>query len=341
MTTAQDVALTIAKETTYGTGVTPTRSLEFLSESLTFRKKVNESTAYKYGSRLQSSAGRTIITSDAGGDVKFELGTKGFGLPFEACLGAVTNTETAVDSGLFQQVHTVGEPQPSLTVQKVLPAFDPSDGSFVDKVYTFDGALVSSWSLEVPQSGVASLSLTFDSRNVATDVAKATPSYPTDNHLLHFGGACLYTGTLTAPTTTALASATTPVANVKAITITGNNALAADKTYYFCGNGKKDKPWRGRVKVSGTMTVEFTTDGPFVDAFLEDTSMSLLLTLSALENVDEKVQVVLAEVKIEGDLPQAGGEPGVIELKVPFTAYEDATAAEAIYIVNRTYDTTP
>ena len=46
MSTAQDVALTIAKETTYGTPVTVTRSLEFLSESLNFRKKVNEASAY-------------------------------------------------------------------------------------------------------------------------------------------------------------------------------------------------------------------------------------------------------------------------------------------------------
>ena len=38
MSSAADVALTLKKETTYGTPVTVDTSFEFLSESLTFRK---------------------------------------------------------------------------------------------------------------------------------------------------------------------------------------------------------------------------------------------------------------------------------------------------------------
>ena len=338
MSTAQDVALTIAKETTYGTPVTVTRSLEFLSESLNFRKKVNEASAYHYGSRLASSAGRTLMTTDAGGDVKFELRTKGQGLLWQACLGEVTNTVTA-DADTYQQVHTIGDPLPSLTVQKVLPALD-TDGSFVDTPYTFDGVLVSKWTLEVPQAAPASLSLTFDARDVKTATAAVTPSYPSGDHLLHFGGACLYTGALTAPTTTALATATTPVANAKSITISGDNALGSDKSYYFCGNGKKSRPFRGRTKVSGSLTVEFIAGGPFVTAFLADSAMTLLLTLTSLEDADEKVQVALTDLRIEGDLPQAGGDPGIIELKVPFTAYASAADENPLYVVVRTHDTT-
>lgn len=337
MSNATDVALTLAAETTYGTPVTVTKSFEFLKESLTFRKKVNDSASYRYGSSFKSSAGRVIVTTDAGGDVSMEVGTVNFGVLWKACLGAATSTKDGA-TNVYQQVHTIGSTLPSLTVQKVLPSLN-TDGTFSDAVYTFTSAMVSKWALNVPNAGVATLDLTLDSRDVLTTTAKATPAYGANNHVLHFGGACLYTGTLTAPTATVAASATTAVANVKDITIECDNALAVDKTYYFCGAGKKSKPWKGVPQVSGKMTVEFVTDGPFVAAFLADTAMTLLLNLAAKENTDEKVQVALSEIRIEGDLPQAGGTPGVIEMTVPFTAYANGVAAQPIWIVNRCYDT--
>ena len=336
MSNATDVALTLAAETTYGTPVTVTKSFEFLKESLTFRKKVNDSASYRYGSSFKSSAGRVIVTTDAGGDVSMEVGTVNFGVLWKACLGAATSTKDGA-TNVYQQVHTIGSTLPSLTVQKVLPSLN-TDGTFSDAVYTFTSAMVSKWALNVPNAGVATLDLTLDSRDVLTTTAKATPAYGANNHVLHFGGACLYTGTLTAPTATVAASATTAVANVKDITIECDNALAVDKTYYFCGAGKKSKPWKGVPQVSGKMTVEFVTDGPFVAAFLADTAMTLLLNLRAMENDDEKVQVALSEIRIEGDLPQAGGTPGVIEMTVPFTAYANGVAAQPIWIVNRTFD---
>ena len=337
MSNATDVALTLAAETTYGTPVTVTKSFEFLKESLTFRKKVNDSASYRYGSSFKSSAGRVIVTTDAGGDVSMEVGTVNFGVLWKACLGAATSTKDGATT-VYQQVHTIGSTLPSLTVQKVLPSLN-TDGTFSDAVYTFTSAMVSKWSLNVPNAGVATLDLTLDARDVLTTTAKVTPAYGANNHVLHFGGACLYTGTLTAPTATVAASATTAVANVKDITIECDNALAVDKTYYFCGAGKKSKPWKGVPQVSGKMTVEFVTDGPFVAAFLADTAMTLLLNLAAKENTDEKVQVALSEIRIEGNHPQAGGTPGVIEMTVPFTAYANGVAAQPIWVVIRTFDT--
>lgn len=337
MSNATDVALTLAAETTYGTPVTVTKSFEFLKESLTFRKKVSDSASYRYGASFKSSAGRVIVTTDAGGDVSMEVGTVNFGGLWKACLGAATSTKDGA-TNVYQQVHTIGSTLPSLTVQKVLPSLN-TDGTFSDAVYTFTSAMVSKWALNVPNAGVATLDLTLDSRDVLTTTAKVTPAYGANNHVLHFGGACLYTGTLTAPTTTVAASATTAVANVKDITIECDNALATDKTYYFCGAGKKSKPWKGVPQVTGKMTVEFVTNGPFVAAFLADTAMTLLLNLRAMENDDEKVQVALSEIRIEGDLPQAGGTPGVIEMTVPFTAYANGVAAQPLWVVNRTFDT--
>lgn len=337
MSSAADVALTLKKETTYGTPVTVDSSFEFLSESLTFRKKVNDSPAYRYGAGIKSSAGRVVMSTDAGGDVKFELGTKGFGKLWEACLGSSVSTKDGATT-VYQQVHTIGGTLPSMTVQKIVPSLNTDGSGFSDAVFTFTSAMVSKWTLEVPNAGVATLGLTLDARDVLTATAKVTPSYPAANHVLHFGGACLFTGALTPPTATAAASATSPVANVKAVTIECDNALATDKTYYFCGGGKKSKPWKGVPKITGKMTVEFITNSPFTTAFLADSAMTLLLTLSATENADEKVQVALSEIRLGGDLPQAGGSPGVIEMTIPFEAYANGVAAQSLWVINRTFD---
>ncbi len=55
---------------------------------------------------------------------------------------------------------------------------------------------------------------------------------------------------------------------------------------------------------------------------------------------DEKVQVALSEIRLGGDLPQAGGSPGVIEMTIPFEAYANGVAAQPLWVINRTFDTT-
>lgn len=335
MSNAQDVALTIKKETTYGTPVVVTNSYEFLSESLNFTKTVNDSAAYRYGARVASSAGRVIMTKSAGGDISMELGSRGFGKWFEACLGSATSTQDGATS-VYQQVHTIADTLPSLTVQKILPSIN-ADGSFSDAVFTFTSAMVASWSLDVPAAGIATFGVTLNAQDVKTNTAKVAPSYPADNHVMHFGEASLYTGTLTPPTATVKASAATPVASVTAFSLNVDNALG--DRFHFGGGGLKAKPGKGRPEITGSMTVEFVTGGPFVSAFLSDTPMTLLAELGVSDNADELVQVALSDIRINGDLPQAGGTPGVISVTVPFKAYANGVAAQPLWLVNRTYDT--
>ena len=335
MSNAQDVALTIKKETTYGTPVVVDKSYEFLSESLNFVKNVNDSPAYRYGSGVASSSGRVLMTKSAGGDVSFELGSVGFGKWFEACLGSVTSTKDGATT-VYQQVHTIGDTLPSMTVQKIIPSIN-ADGSFSDAAFTFSGAMVASWKLEVPQAGVATLGVTLNARDVKTDTAAVVPSYGTGNHVMHFGKASLSTGVLVPPTATAKATAATPVANVTAFSLEVDNSLT--DAYFFGGQGLKAKPRKGRPEITGSMTVEFTTGGPFVAAFLADSPMTLLAEIGVNDNVDECVQIALSDIRITGDLPQAGGTPGVISLNVPFKAYANGVAAKPLWITNRTFDT--
>ena len=52
MTTMQDCSIGLAKETTYGTGVTPTKFPEFLDESLAWNPTFVQGAGMRVGSRV-------------------------------------------------------------------------------------------------------------------------------------------------------------------------------------------------------------------------------------------------------------------------------------------------
>ena len=117
----------------------------------------------------------------------------------------------------------------------------------------------------------------------------------------------LYSGALTAPTATTLASAATPLASVRSLSVSCNNKIAGDR-FNFGKNGRKDKPVVGIRDIAGQMSVEYA-DTAFRDAVLADTPMTLVATLEGgnLSEGKDTLQVVLPEIKIDNELPKANG----------------------------------
>ena len=88
MTSVQDASLGFGVEATYGTGVTPTRWVEYLDESLDYRKNMKQGMGLRAGSRVARSGRRVVPTHDGGGDITMEATSKGMGLLWQACMGA-------------------------------------------------------------------------------------------------------------------------------------------------------------------------------------------------------------------------------------------------------------
>ncbi len=331
MTIPADAQIGFGVESTYGTAVTPTRFLEFVDESLNFNKSVKQGQGLRVGARVGRSARRVVTTVDAGGDVQVEAFSKGLGLLWQAMLGS--GSSALVSGATYQQTFTLGDSLPSLTVQKGIPRVD---GGAVDAI-NFPGSVVSQWELEIPNDDIAKMKVTFDCRDAVAAGTPTTATYPTGGNLYQFASAALYSGTLTAPTATTLASGATPLANVRSLSVSCNNKIANDR-FNFGANGRKAKPVVGIRDLAGQMSVEYA-DTAFRDAVLADTPMTLIATLEggSLSAGKETLQVVLPEIKIDNELPKANGDKPVLQ-SINFTPLDGLGAVAPITVILRTSD---
>ncbi|WP_182379823.1 phage tail tube protein [Nocardioides sp. WS12] len=332
MATAQDHSLGLVAEGTYKTFVAPTRFLEFKDVSIDWNKEVAQGEGLRVGSRVARAARRVVPAASGGGDFTVEAISKGLGLVWQACLG--TGASTLVSGSTYQQVFTLGDTPPSLTVQEgVVQA-----GGTVD-AYSFTGCMVTDWELSIAQNEIAELKVSIDAGDLSTAQAYATPSYPSGPNLFHFGSATLTTGTLTAPTTTALASSITSTANVRGFSVSVNNNLTLDR-FNVGGAGRKSKPTVGLREISGSMDIEYDST-TYRDLVINDNTLTgvvITLTGGALSTGVETLQVVLPAIKLDGELPKPDGTDLVVA-SVSFTGYDDGVN-QPIWVVTRTADAT-
>lgn len=324
MTTFLDAQFGIKKETTYGTAVVPDRFFEFINAPFKLDKAVIQGQGLRVGSRVARSARRVVPFKSVSGDLELEAATKGMGVLWEACMGS--GVSTMVSTGLYQQVFTFADVLPSYTVQTGV-----FDGTAV-KPYNWAGCQVGSWSIECPEGDIAQVKLTFAGKSLSTAGGIAAASYPAGMGLFTFAHAAFYAGgTLTAPTTTALAAASgTALAVVKGFTMNVNNALQDGPQ--VGGLSTVRKP--GLRVVSGTVTVEHE-GATFVDAIQNETPMLLIVTLT---NGTDVLQVIVPEVKLDGDLPTAGS-PERVTHGLNFAGLDNLTAAQPLWLVCRSADT--
>lgn len=336
MATFQDSSLGLAVESTYGTVVTPTRFLEFTDENLDWKKNVKQGMGLRVGGRVARSGRRTVPSADGGGDISLEVCSKGLGLLWQAAMGSGVSTN--VSGATYQQLFTLGDTPNSLTIQRGTPQV----GGTVD-AYTFSGCMVDSFDLNFQNADILTAKFTIDAGQLGTGTGYATPSYPASPvNLFHFAGGAIYNGTLTAPTTTALASATTPLASVRSGTLTVNHNLAKDRQNLGGGiaAGRKAQPTVGLRSISTSLQIEYASS-TFRDAILNETPMCLVLTYTTPQSLSagvETFQVVLPEVKFDGAMPNSNKTDLIVQ-SVTGQVLDNLTAAQPMWIVTRTADT--
>jgi len=200
--------------------------------------------------------------------------------------------------------------------------------------------------VSVSGSGPYTLSLLTPLQNayssgVAVSIPGAynAPSYPSAANLYSFAGATLYTGTVTAPTATALASALTPIATVRSGSISVNNTVL-DSRYLAGGGGRKAQQRMGAPVGTVKLSAEYW-DTSLRDAFLADTPMTLVanFTAGALTTGMETIQAIVSEMKPNADMPDADGTD-VPLLDLEYTILDNLTAAQPMWIVQRTAEST-
>jgi hypothetical protein len=327
----QDASIGFATETTYKTGVTPTRWVEFTDESLDWDKSVKQGQGLRVGRRGALSARRVVTSAKGNGDFTMDAVSKGMGLLWSYALGS--STSTLVSGTTYQQVHNlVTSPSlPSFTLQKGIPEL----GGTVD-AYTYSGCSIAQWEFAFPSDDICTFKPTVDMGNLTTATAYATPSYPVAPSLFHFAGGTVSTGTLTAATTTTLASATTVLGNVRGGSIQCNNNLAPRLN--MDGTGRQSKPTVGLAEVAGSLDIEYDSTA-FRDAVLNETPTVLILnfvTPTALTAGVETLQIQIPCAKFDNSLAKTNGADLSIQ-SMNFTVLEDGTNP-LITVIERTSD---
>lgn len=335
MPTLQDSSIGIGVESTFKTGVTPTRFLEFVDESLDWTKGTKQGQGLRVGSRVARSPRRVNPTADGAGDISIECVSKGMGLVWQALAGS--SVSTLVSGATYQQVHTLGEPS-SLTIQKGLVHVDPVTGVGTVDAYTFLGGMCSGFDVAFPNGDICAIKPVWDLADLTTATGYASPSYAAEPvNLFHFANGSISTGTLTPPTTIALASGATPTADIRGGSFTVGNNLVADRQN-FGGGGRKKQQLRGLRTIAGKLDIEYDSTG-YRDMVLNDTPMNLILTFTAgaLSTGVETLQFVIPEIKFDSELPKCNGTNLIVQ-SMAFQGLDNLSAAQPFWVVTRTAD---
>lgn len=345
MTTQLDSSIGLKKESVFGTGVTVDSFPEFVKETLDRKAKWVQGAGLKVGKRVARSNRRVLGEDGAEGSITLEAATRGLGIFLEAAFGAVTSNGVPSASGAYQHVFTPAptDPMPSYTIQKGIPPV----GGGVTTAMTFNGSTCTKVEFTAKAGDIVEVSTDWQAREVVTNVAYATPSYAATTELLAFvHGAIVVGGTLTAPTTTALASSTaSAAANVVDVSLTFSNGLDGG-TRTLGGAGKVvRKPILGMAEISGKMTVEYDAT-TLRDAYLNQTDLALVLTFTHTTTigtgtpVPPVLQLVVPVIRLEGELPKASNGEAITQ-DISFTGLDGQSAASPIYAVYRSLDATP
>lgn len=341
MTTQLDSSIGIKAETTYGTPVTVDRHVEFLTESFDVKSEFSLGAGLKVGSRTPRASRRVLTQTGAEGSLGMEAPTKGLGIFLKAILGTVTTT--LVETGVYQQVHTplTSDPVPSFTIQKGVPPI----GGGSTHAMTMPGCVCKSLELSAKAGDPVEISTDWIGAEVRTNISYATPVYPSDLDILSFvHGAIVLGGTLTAPTTTALASSTaSAAANVMDVKVKIESGVDDGGRALGGAGAITRKPVLGKLGISGQMTIEYT-DNTLRDAALAGTTMALVLTFTHPDLIGATarpvLQVVVPAIVFEPKIPQAS-DGKAISVAFDFTGLDDETSAAPIWVVYRSADTTP
>lgn len=347
--TAMDVQLGLKAEATFGTAVTVDQFPEGITKLVIKRAMTTkQGGGFRAGRRAAPLARRVVVGDGATVVIEQQAMIKGLGAFFKAALGDVTNTAIPSATGAYQQVHTpkASDPIASYTLQGGIPHVGAGTAANPETVY---GAWCESIEISNTAEDFVMVKTSWGAKGVETTTALATASYATGNDLFTFcHGALKVGGTLTGPTTTALATSTgTDGANVTGFSLTFSNGLNGDRRYYGGACRVGAIPTLGEASVSGSITVEYT-DSVLRDAYMNQTQLALMMTFTHTTTigtgtpVPAALQIVVPGLKLDGELPEPNVDGSPIRTTMNFTGGDVVSAGvPLLYVVYRTSDTAP
>lgn len=334
-----DAQWAITPETNYGTKVVPSTSNGRFYEvqpgdGIDFRPNRVQDAGLRPGAVGPRRSRRSTPNGDYGGTFNHLMLGRGAGMLLNHMFG--TSAVTLVSGTTYQHNHTLGGALKPFTGQLGVPRIE-DDGSAVVDPFTVFGCVIPSFGFSLDNAANLMMRYDVDAKDMDTTTALATFGPPSGTLAPYtFAGAALYGGTYTAPTTTALPSAATLLANITNFSLdVSRNADVAD--YRANGTGRKSIPIPGLAAVTGTLGIVYD-DTVYRDAFLNDTDLTLVAKFENAQSLSTGVETLvlaLANLRLEGELPKPSGE--TTKASCNFTALENGTNP-LLQAVQRTAD---
>lgn len=291
-------------EATYGTAVTPTKFLEFISESIKLEKERIESAGIKAGRRVlhRWNDGVQRVT----GDVEIELAPQGTGTLLKHMFGGVT-TSGAADP--YTHTFTPGP----LNGKSFTCQFGRPDVGGTVQPFTYTGCKIPEWELTFSVNEYLKLKTSIYGANETTGTALATASYPATYSPFTFAH-----GSLTV--------AGTEIALIEG-SLAASNALATDRHRIRATNPShpKEPLENGRREFTGSLTADFESLTAY-QRFVNGTEAALILTFSQSAS---RSLVITCNVRFDGETPAVGGME-LLEQSLPFKCTSATSDAAAI-----------
>lgn len=339
MSTTLDHSVGIGLESAFGTQVAPTRWYEVLPDSeVEFDPEPKQGQGLRVGSIVNRSGRRRAGLGMGTATVQVEVLTQGMGLLWSACLPSYVSNLVAGTT--FQQLGSLSQSTPflpSFTLQ-----FGIVDASGTSRPHTFAGCTVSSWTLTFPapdSDDPVVLEVEFDLRRAPdTSTALTTPVMPGAGATIYLPrdvASVTYAGSLTVPTTTALATGGTAIAYARSVEIACDNNLGQRPNLSAYA-----QPTAGKREVTISADLEFAAVA-VRDAYFAQTINAFSITATtpeALSTGFAQLQVAAPATAInEGGQPTLADGETVVQEGVELEVLHNVTALP-LYVATRTAD---
>lgn len=317
-----DAQLHIGVETTYGTAVTPTRSFEPYADNAKRTQEFLESAGMRAQMETIRSDRRREVNMGGEDSLEFDVMNKGFGMLFQSMLADSTVAQIGATTAYLQTHQSTHEASDTpLTVQWGRP---PISGSVIP--FTFQGGMVTSWTLSQNVGELLKLTLEMDYQDSTTGTSLASAAYPSSTTPFGWDDA------------TVLVNST--AVDVSSFSLTYDNMLNVDRRF-LRGTVLKKQPYRAGVPViTGEIQVEFTSTTQY-NTFINGTVIPLSATWSSgtIEGTyTYQLAVTLAAVQYDGDANPVVSLDDLPRQPLPFKVLDNGTDP-AVKIEYRSTDT--
>lgn len=300
--------LMMKAEGTYGVYSAPDRAFEFTSEGIKTDRGLISASGIGRGPWMRADRD-VVYQMGAAGPIAIEMLTKGMLLLLKHCTGSLVTAQVAETD---EYTHTFTSDvnaldELSATVQVGRPS---SDGTV--RPFTYLGAVVTSFTIELSLDGVLTLSVEWAAREEVRSQTLASATYPAGAAVWAFPHA-------------ELTIDGTPLV-VKQFSVTFTNALDLERR--GIGAVLRRKPIANEMfTAEGTLDAEFESLTEYED-FLDGTNKEIVLTLEQGEIADTGnpfvFELTLPAILYTGETPSVA-DKGVLRQPLPFVSRNNGT----------------